>query len=59
MRRYGRSQTGDDDVVDVGAPQAVRAGVVLEGSHHPVLRLDRREAAQAGVLEEFQCRAVR
>jgi hypothetical protein len=34
-------QAGQDDVVDVGAGQAVGAGVVLEGGDHPALGLDR------------------
>ncbi len=46
-------QTGDDDVMDVGAGKAVRAGVVLEGGDHPVLGLDRREPGQARALHEL------
>src|SRR5690242_13421629 len=52
-------QTGDRDVVDVGAGKAVRAGVVLEGGDHPVLGLDRREPGQARVLHELKYGVVR
>ena len=56
---HPRSLAGDHDVVDVGTGKAVRAGVVLEGGHHPALRLDRREPGQAGVLHELKRRIVR
>jgi len=35
----------------------MRAGVVLKGGDHPLLRFDRREARQAGALQELQCRS--
>jgi hypothetical protein len=56
-RRGGQSR--EDDVVDVGAWEAVRAGVVLEGCDHPLLGLDRREPGQAGALHELEYRVVR
>ena len=39
LRRRG--QPGDRDVMDMGAGQAVRAGVVLEGGDYPLLRFVR------------------
>ncbi len=52
-------QSGDHDVVDVGAGKAVGAGVVLEGGGRPVLGLDGREPGQARALHELECRVVR
>ena len=52
-------QTGDGNVVDMGAGKAVGAGVVLEGGDDPVLGLDRREPGQAGALHELEGRVVR
>ncbi len=45
--------------MDVGRRQAVRAAVVLEGGHHPALRLDRGEPGQARVLNELERGVVR
>ena len=51
-------QGGDHDVVYVGMRKAVRATVVLEGGDHPALGLDRREPAEARVLQELERRIV-
>lgn len=51
-------QARDDDVVDVGARDAVGAAVVLEGGDDPALGLDWGEAGEAGALEEFKCCVV-
>src|SRR5213078_2273428 len=51
-------QTGDHDVVYVGMRKAMRAAVVLEGGNHPALGLDRREPAEARVLQDLERRIV-
>jgi len=51
-------QGGDHDVVYVGMRKAMRAAVVLEGGDHPALGLDRREPAEARVLQELERRIV-
>jgi len=51
-------QGGDHDVVYVGMRKAMWATVVLEGSDHPALGLDRREPAEARVLQELKRRIV-
>ena len=51
-------QGGDNDVVYVGMRTAMRAAVVLEGGGHPALGLDRREPAEARVLQELESRIV-
>ncbi len=47
-------QGGDHDVVYVGMRKAMRATVVVEGGDHPALGLDRREPAEARVLQELE-----
>jgi hypothetical protein len=51
-------QGGDHDVVYVGMRKAMRVAVVLEGGDHPALGLDRREPAEARVLQELERRIV-
>ena len=51
-------QGGDHDVVDVGMQKTMRTTVVLEGGDHPALGLDRREPAEARVLQELERRIV-
>jgi hypothetical protein len=51
-------QGGDHDIVYVGMRKAMRATVVLEGGDHPALGLDRREPAEARVLQELERRIV-
>jgi hypothetical protein len=46
LHRPGR-QGGDDDVVDVGVVDSVRAGVVLEGGDDPALWLFWEESGQS------------
>ena len=52
-------QGRDDDIVDVGMPQAVRAGVVFEGGDDPALWLDRREPFEADALQVLKGCVVR
>ena len=51
-------QGGDHDVVYVRMRKAMRATVVVEGGDHPALGLDRREPAEARVLQELERRIV-